>query len=200
VRVGRVVGESAVAGTSPAAHVVGEYPEALAGEITTKAGRRLTLRPIRPSDAEALVAFHHRLSESSVYRRYFSWHPELSAAEVTHLTCVDYVDRLALVVEDGDELVAVGRYDRYPDTDRAEVAFLVLDSLQRQGIGSALLRHLAAAAWERGIATFVAETQTDNRDMLGVFSDSGFAVRRSFDDDVAYVRFSIAPEARQSAP
>jgi GNAT superfamily N-acetyltransferase len=156
------------------------------------------VRHIRPGDAGALVEFHHRLSEGAVYRRYFSWHPELSAAEVTHLTCVDYVDRLALVVEDAGTLVAVGRYDRYPGTDRAEVAFLVTDALQRQGIGTSLLERLAGAAWERGITTFVAETMVDNRDMLSVFNESGFAVRRTFADEVAYVRFSIAPSARRS--
>lgn len=181
------------------AHEPGAYPAELEGAFTSKSGLALTVRPIRPSDAPDLVAFHHRLSEGSVYRRYFSWHPELSDSEVAHLTTVDYVDRLALVVFSGGELVAVGRYDRYPDADRAEVAFLVTDALQRQGIGSQLLDRLAAAAWERGITTFVAETQSDNRDMLGVFSDSGFAVRRSFDDNVAYVRFSIAPEARDTS-
>lgn len=182
--------------TGPSSHAPGVYPGELEGDFTTKVGLVLHVRPIRPDDAAALVAFHHRLSEGSVYRRYFSWHPELSDAEVTHLTTVDFVDRLALVVCDGDELVAVGRYDRYPDSDRAEVAFLVTDTLQRQGIGSQLLERLASAAWERGITTFVAETQTDNRDMLGVFAASGYSVRRSFDDNVAYVRFSIAPEAR----
>ncbi|MFI5036175.1 MAG: GNAT family N-acetyltransferase [Acidimicrobiales bacterium] len=178
------------------AHPRGVYPVDLEGAFTTRAGLRLTVRPIRPDDAGALVAFHHRLSDTSVYRRYFSWHPELSSGEVTHLTTVDYVDRLALVVWRDDELVAVGRYDRYPDSDRAEVAFLVTDTLQRQGIGSQLLERLAGAAWARGIGTFVAETQIDNRDMLGVFAASGYSVRRSFADEVAYVRFSIAPEAR----
>jgi RimJ/RimL family protein N-acetyltransferase len=177
--------------------VAGVYPVELIGELTTTTGDRLLLRPIRPSDAVALVAFHRQLTEGSVYRRYFSWHPELSTSEVTHLTTLDYVDRLALVVEDGDELVAVGRYDRYPDTDRAEVAFLVTDARQRQGIGSVLLERLAAAAWRRGITTFIAETQSDNRDMLRVFAESGYAVRRSFDNEVAYVRFDIAPEARR---
>ncbi|MDE3065293.1 MAG: GNAT family N-acetyltransferase [Acidobacteriota bacterium] len=171
------------------------YPRELVGHLALRDGRVLAVRPIRPSDAGALVAFHHRLSEGAVYRRYFSWHPELSADEVSHLTTVDYVDRLALVVEDGDALVAVGRYDRYPGTDRAEVAFLVMDTYQRQGIGTQLLERLAAAARQRGITTFVAETQVDNRDMLSVFNDSGFAVRRSFADGVAYVRFPIEPVA-----
>ncbi len=190
---------TATSASGPPAHAPGVYPRDLEGDFTTKTGLVLHVRPIRPEDAAELVAFHHRLSEGSVYRRYFSWHPELSDAEVTHLTTVDFVERLALVVCDHDELVAVGRYDRYPDTDRAEVAFLVTDTLQRQGIGSHLLERLAVAAWDRGITTFVAETQTDNRDMLGVFAASGYSVRRSFDDNVAYVRFSIAPEARGTA-
>lgn len=174
----------------------GAYPEELVGEVTTNDGRVFHVRPIRPSDAAALVAFHLTLSKGSVYRRYLSWHPELSAAEVTRLTTVDYVERLALVVVQGAELVAVGRYDQYPGTDRAEVAFVVADALQRQGIGHQLLERLADAAWQRGVTTFVAETEADNSDMLGVFTGSRFAVHRTFSDHVAFVRFSIAPESR----
>ena len=79
--------------TGPSSHAPGVYPGELEGDFTTKVGLVLHVRPIRPDDAAALVAFHHRLSEGSVYRRYFSWHPELSDAEVTHLTTVDFVDR-----------------------------------------------------------------------------------------------------------
>ena len=49
-----------------------------------------------------------------------------------------------------NRLIGVGRYDRYPDTDDAEVAFLIEDAHQRRGLGSVLLEHLAAAARERG--------------------------------------------------
>jgi len=180
----------------PTTHVVttSRYPHGLAGEITTTNGRRLRVRPIRSTDAPGLVAFHRHLSDSSVYQRYFSWHAELSNTEVAHLTNVDYVDRLALVVEDNGTLVAVGRYDRFPGTDRAEVAFLVTDSLQRCGVGRQLLERLAEAAYERGITTFVADTQSDNMGMLGVFAHSGFAQQRSVAGGVAYVRLLIAPE------
>lgn len=177
-------------------HPSGVYPEELVGEVTTKDGRVLDIRPIRPSDAAALVAFHLTLSRDSVYRRYLSWHPELSASEVTRLTNVDYGERLALVVVKGAELIAVGRYDQYPATDRAEVAFVIADALQRQGIGRQLLERLADAAWQRGVTTFVAETEADNNDMLGVFTGSRFAVHRTFSGHVAFVRFSIAPVTR----
>ena len=67
------------------------------------------LGPHRPnSDQKAmrkkLLAFHPLLSTDSSYCRYFSYHPELSRDELHRLTHVDYVNRLALVIEDGGEL------------------------------------------------------------------------------------------------
>ena len=169
------------------------YPRALDRTITLADGEVVHLRAIHPGDAEALVAFHARLSSDAVYRRYFSFHPELSETEVTWLTTVDYVDRLALIVEIGDDLVAVGRYDRLPGTATAEVAFLVADDFQHRGLGMLLLQNLATAARRHGITTFVAETQASNRDMMGVFEGSGFAVTSSLDAEIISVKFRIAP-------
>jgi GNAT superfamily N-acetyltransferase len=169
------------------------YPRALDREVSLSSGELVHLRPIYPGDAERLVAFHARLSSDSVYRRYFSFHPELSDNEVAWLTTVDYVDRLALIVEDDDQLLAVGRYDRVPGTDEAEVAFLVADEYQHRGMGMLLLHHLATAARRQGITTFTAETQANNRDMMGVFEGSGFDVSASLDAEIISVRFRIAP-------
>lgn len=169
------------------------YPGELEAAITTREGVALRLRPIRPTDAPALLAFHHRLSVDSIYRRYFSVHPELSPAELTHLTTVDYVSRLALVVEHGERIVAVGRYDQYPFTTKAEVAFVVADDYQHQGLGLELLERLADAAWPRGVTTFTAETMASNRDMMGVFYDSGFPVTTRLEGEEISVRFPIEP-------
>jgi GNAT superfamily N-acetyltransferase len=169
------------------------YPSDLECDVITESGERLRMRPIRPDDAEKLVDFHDLLSPGAIYQRYFSFHPELSTKEVAHLTQVDYFNRLAFVLEDADLLVAVGRYDRIPGTDQAEAAFLVTDEYQRDGIGLLLLDHLADAALQRGINTFVAETQAENRGMMGVFQDSGFPVSSTLDDDVFYVSFPISP-------
>lgn len=134
-----------------------------------------------------------------MYRRFFTVHPALSEAEVERFTHVDYVDRLALVVEDGTGLVAVGRYDRLPGTDEAEVAFVVTDRLQHQGIATFLLERLAGAAWRNGIATFTAQTLASNGDMLSVFEDSGFPVTAEFDDGLVNVRFPICPDEKYRA-
>jgi GNAT superfamily N-acetyltransferase len=158
---------------------------------TTHTGSKVSLRPIREDDAPRLVDFHRHLSPRSVYRRFFFVHPTLSAAEVERFTCVDYVDRLALVAEDGDRLVAVGRYDRSPGSVEAEVAFVVADQYQQHGIATLLLAKLADAARINGITTFVAYVLPENRDMLGVFSHSAFAVSTSVEDSVLTVRLAL---------
>ena len=80
------------------------------------------LRPIRPDDAEAVVAFHRRQSPESLYYRYFSPKPELTTVEVEHLTTPSE-DGLAFVAFDGDLLIGIGRYDRLRSGNEAEVAF-----------------------------------------------------------------------------
>lgn len=175
------------------AFVPGRYPRELEADIVVRTGRTLRLRPIRADDSAGLEAFHHRLSSDSIYRRYFSLHPELSHEEICHLTQVDYVERLALVIEDGDELVAVARYERYPGTTNAEVAFLVRDDYQHLGLGHRLLESLADAAWARGVTTFCAETLATNSDMISVFRHSGFLVASSASDGEIALRFSIEP-------
>ena len=91
----------------------------------------------------------------------------------------------------GEQIVAVGRFDRYPDTDDAEVAFLVEDAHQRRGLGSVLLEHLAAAARERGIKNFVAEVLAQNSTMVRVFQDAGYKSERSYEDGVVHLTFPI---------
>ena len=174
--------------------LVARYPADLDADATTATGVTVHLRPIRPEDAPRLVAFHGGLSPESIYRRFFSVHPRLSDAEVERFTNVDYVDRFALIAEDGDRLVGVGRYERMPGTEEAEVAFVVADDHQHHGIGTTLLEHLAAAAWCSGVRTFVASTMADNRQMLHVFADSGFRVTRVLEAGIIDVRFPIEPD------
>ena len=170
------------------------YPLALADDVETMAGNTVHLRPIRPDDGDRLTRFHAGLSPQSVYRRFFFMHPRLSAAETDRFTHVDYVDRLALVAEHGDRLIAVGRYERIPETSEAEVAFIVADEFQHQGIGTILLERLASAAWKNGIEVFSAQTLAENRDMLEVFMKSGFHVTTTTEYGTVSVRFPIRPD------
>jgi GNAT superfamily N-acetyltransferase len=99
-----------------------------------------------------------------------------------------------LVVEDEGRLVAVARYERNPGTTEAEVAFVVADAYQHLGIGTLLLEHLVDAALAIGITSFCALTLPENREMRGVFAESGFPVTTSHEDGTVAVRFSIEPD------
>ncbi len=156
-------------------------------------GATVVFRPIRPDDGDALAAFHDGLSTRSVYRRFFFVHPHLSGPEVERFTRVDYVDRMAYVVEEDGRMVAVGRYERIPGTTEAEVAFVVTDDHQHLGIGTLLLDHLADAARGHGIECFTAQTLSENREMLAVFLSSGFPVTTSSEGGTVTVRFPIDP-------
>jgi GNAT superfamily N-acetyltransferase len=162
-------------------------------------GLRYHVRPIRPDDGARLVEFHEKLSPRSVYLRFFSAHPTLSAAEVTRFTEVDYEGRLALVATIGDRFIAVARYDHSPGASAAEVAFVVDDEYQHRGVGSELLHELADAALARGVTTFRAETLAENRAMLDVFHHAGFGVTSTIEHGTVTVRFPIAPTAASVA-
>lgn len=172
------------------------YPSELACTVEGRDGALFHLRPIRSDDGDRLAEFHGRLSTQSVYRRFFFVHPRLSAAEIERFTHVDYADRLALVATDGDRLIAVGRYEHILGTEEAEVAFVVTDEFQHRGLATLLLEHLAAAAIEHGITTFVAETLAENHEMIDVFMKSGFHVTAGHEDGSVTVRFPIEPDDR----
>ncbi|MGZ4670944.1 MAG: bifunctional acetate--CoA ligase family protein/GNAT family N-acetyltransferase [Blastococcus sp.] len=160
-------------------------------DIVAADGGTVHLRPIRPDDAEGLVGLMERSSDQTRYYRFFGPMKKLSEKDLHRFTHVDHDHRVAFVVLLGDQVIAVGRYDRYPDTDDAEVAFLVEDAHQGRGLGSVLLEHLAAAGRERGIKRFVAEVLAQNSRMVRVFQDAGYKSARSYEDGVVHLTFPI---------
>jgi acyl-CoA synthetase (NDP forming)/RimJ/RimL family protein N-acetyltransferase len=170
-----------------------DYPARWEADVVLSDGGTVHLRPIVPSDADALVAFHGRLSERTRYLRYFGPYPRIPAKDLERFSTVDHHDRVAFIALLGHEIVAVGRYERIGETDSAEVAFVVEDAHQKRGLGSILLEHLAAAAGERGIRRFIAEVLAENAQMLHVFRDAGYRVRGGIEEGVRHLEFAIDP-------
>ncbi len=164
-------------------------------DLVLSDGTDVHLRPITPEDADALVTFHAGLSPESIILRYFGPHPRLSAKEVERLTNVDGVDRFALVAIHDGRIIGVARYERTPNTDEAEVAFLVDDAFQGKRLGTMLFDHLAEAAREHGVRQLVADTLAENARMLGVFRDSGYRRRYDRFSEVVQVVLDIAQVA-----
>ncbi|WP_093157452.1 bifunctional acetate--CoA ligase family protein/GNAT family N-acetyltransferase [Saccharopolyspora antimicrobica] len=167
------------------------YPRQWEADVVLSDGGTVHIRPITAADAEKLIAFHGRLSDRTRYYRYFGPYPRMPQRDVERFTHVDYVNRVALVALLGDDIVAVGRYDRLGEQKSAEVAFVVEDPHQGRGLGSILLEHLAAAARERGLQRFVAEVLAENSTMVRVFRDAGYQVSRAMEEGVVHLEFDI---------
>lgn len=167
-------------------------------DVLLSDGGPMHVRPVRPGDEPLIAAFHARQSQESIYFRYFSARPTLSPRELEHLTHVDYRDRMAFVGLIGDDLVGIARYDRYPTSSVAEVAFFTDEAHRGRGMATVLLEYLAAAAREAGLSGFVAQVLPQNHRMLSVFKQAGFAVHSHFEDGVIEVELGIEPtdEAR----
>jgi GNAT superfamily N-acetyltransferase len=185
--------EADMTASAAGAGVPARYPSELERDVVSGGNLRYHVRPIRSDDGPRLVAFHHHLLPRSVFMRFFTFHPELSSKEVERFTCVDYVNRLALVAEIDDRLIAVGRYDSAPGATEAEVAFVVSDEFQHHGIGALLLDELVRAARARGITAFRAETLCENHAMLDVFRHAGFPVTSSVEYGTVTLHFPIEP-------
>jgi len=130
--------------------------------------RSLTVREITIDDIERLRRMFNRLSPDSVYRRFFSPIHEPSRTALLWLTSVDHARREALVALDGDEIVAVARYDGRPEGNTAEIAVTVEDDWQHLGVGQRLAKRLAKRAIDHGIESFELVVQPDNRAALGL--------------------------------
>ena len=130
-------------------------------------GTRLAIRPIHAADKAELTAGLGRLSPTTVHKSFMSPKTRFSSSELRYLTEVDGHHHAALVAEEVDpphRIVAVARYVELPDEPgTADVAIVVGDPLQGQGLGSVLAAHLAEEAARNGIRGFSATMLSDNR-------------------------------------
>ncbi|HEU5034583.1 MAG TPA: GNAT family N-acetyltransferase [Mycobacteriales bacterium] len=185
-------------GSAPPGTAAPAYPRQWEADVVLADGGTVHLRPIRPDDADALVALHARLSDQTRYYRFFGAYPQIPPRDLERFTVVDYDRRLAIVAALGADLIGVARYDRTAP-GQAEVAFVIEDVHQGRGLGPLLLEHLAAAARERGVVRFDADVLPTNRRMLRVFLDAGYRAERAFDGGTVHVTFAIEPTAESMA-
>jgi RimJ/RimL family protein N-acetyltransferase len=155
-----------------------EADGAEAREVDLRDGSRALVRQIRPEDRQRLA---EGLAQLSARSRYLRFHTDLDAftdEQLTYLTEVDHHDHEAWVALDADDLDAPGmgvaRYVRLADDPTtAEAAVTVADAYQGRGVGTVLLRTLAASAIANGIRTFRHYVLTENAAVLEAFDHLG---------------------------
>jgi RimJ/RimL family protein N-acetyltransferase len=160
-------------------------------------GTCVSVRKIRPEDAPALQRLVDRSSERTIRLRYFGPMKHLSDEMARRFAEVDGKDRCALVAldpEDEEEIIAVVRYDREGDTNRAEYAALVEDRFQSLGLGHSLTRALIQAARERGIGDFEALVLPENKGMIRLLRSLDLPEREWTEDRIKHFSLDLFPE------
>src|SRR5215212_3822796 len=167
------------------------------GSVELLDGTSVAYHAIAPDNASALQRFHHRLSERSIYLRFFAAKPELSDREASYFTKVDKINRFALVALDPEregEIIGVVSFDREGPTERAEYAAEVTDSWQGRGLGLALTRRLIGAALKRDVRIFTAFVLPENTRMLHLLRGLGLPERLRYEEDgTDYVEVDLPP-------
>jgi acetyltransferase len=159
------------------------YPAQYISQWTTKNGTEVTVRPIRPEDEPLMVAFHKTLSDRTVYLRYFSslnLNIRVAHERLARLCFVDYDREIALVVDkqepasDRHSLLGIGRLIKLREGNQAEVAVLVSDQAQGQGLGTMLFRKLIEIARDERLSRVSLEMLPDNFGMRRIADKLGF--------------------------
>jgi acetyltransferase len=155
----------------------------LVSQFTMKDGTDVSLRPIHPDDEPLMAQFHQTLSGRSVYMRYFcsiSLESRLAHERLVRICHVDGEREVALVVDytnnrTGEQrILGVGRLIKLEAQNEAEVAIIVSDQYQKQGLGTELLRRLIQIARDQKLHRVSGELLRDNLAMQIIVKKLGF--------------------------
>lgn len=159
------------------------YPAQLVTTWQPGSGPAVTLRPIRPEDAEMEQAFVKSLSAESRYFRFMDTLRELTPQMLMRFTQIDYDREMAFVATvqaQARELeIGVARYVANPDGESCEFALVIADDWQRRGLGRRMMEQLIAVAHASGLRSMIGHVLAENRGMLSLCQQLGFAIADS---------------------
>ena len=168
------------------------YPIHMVSDWTMKDGTSVVIRPIRPEDEPAMITFHQKLSERSVYLRFFQplkLTQRTSHDRLTRACFIDYDREMALIAERKNaagepEILAVGRLSKLHGREEAELAAVAVDSAQHQGLGTELYRRLVQVARDEKLTKVISNMLPENREMRAMCTRLGFQMLSSLEDNM----------------
>jgi acetyltransferase len=165
------------------------YPSQLVTDWTLPDGQTVTIRPIRPEDAQIEQEFVRKLSPESKYLRFMDTVRELTPAMLARFTQIDYSREMAFIAvlrEGGAEReIGVCRYITNPDGESCEFALVVADEWQRHGLGRRMMNALIEVARARGLKQMIGHVLAQNTPMLAFVEQLGFEPRLDPEDPTA---------------
>ena len=182
-----VIDHAATSGDRYSHMAIHPYPSHLVQEWEQPNGMVITIRPIRPEDAEMEQEFVKNLSDESKYYRFMDTLRELTQSMLVRFTQIDYDREMALVAtlpeKDGKTVqIAVARYVTNPDGETVEFALAVADAWQKHGIGRKLMSALIESARIKGYRAIVGDVLSQNTKMFRLMGSLGFTIHPHPDD------------------
>jgi acetyltransferase len=146
----------------------------------------VTLRPLRPEDADIELEFVTGLSAETRQSRLLGGARAITREYIEELIRVDYRRDMALaatvMIDNRETLIGVARYARDKEDEAAEFAIVVADAWQGRGIGRRMMEKLIETARASGIRTMFGDVLSINVYMLALLRRLGFAFGRNPDD------------------
>lgn len=172
------------------------YPVELETQHETKTGKHVLVRAVKTTDEDNLRNFFHKLSDHSVYLRYFRKLKSMPQRILQKTADVDYSTDMAIVVQDcldeyRHEIVAIGQWVSDPRGGLSELAFQVRDDWQGEGLGSFLFKRLIDVAKQQGIQHLKADVLNDNKGMNIIIERNGVKYRKRSDFGVVTYLFDL---------
>ena len=167
------------------------YPRELEQQIEWD-GKPLLLRPIRPEDGAAHVAFFNALEPDDVRYRMFVRVRELQPAQLARFTQIDYDREMAFIATrpgpDGvDQTIGVARVVADPDNIQAEFAVTVRSDLKGHGLGQLLMEKLIEYCRSRGTREIVGEALPQNTRVIRLVRKLGFTTTHNPVEDTVHL-------------
>ncbi len=167
--------------------------------VAVKGLGKLILRPIRLDDEQEMVDFHRRISDESIYMRYFEYLglDRRTAHERLVGICTNTPESYAIVVERPASvhrpaaILAVGRLTKTSQPYVATFDTLLTDEAQVTKLAKVLLARLIKIAHAFGFQGLTGELLVADHDALDVCRAAGFSAHTLLEDGLVRVSLDL---------
>ncbi|HEX7813111.1 MAG TPA: GNAT family N-acetyltransferase [Burkholderiales bacterium] len=174
----------------------------LAQPARLRDGRSAWIREVRADDERAMSRFISNLSPASRYFRFMMGMRELSGDSLWHFTRPLPGQEAVLVATPGTSLSVITGVAQFVVDDggeSCEVALVIDDGWQRQGLGSMLLSELGTFAGRHGIKRMHADVLIDNHAMRRLAERTGWEPRHDPATPFVLRLSRLAPDIKPAA-
>jgi len=177
------------------------YPQEWETPFTTRDGREVLIRPVRPEDEELFKTFFSKITAEDLRLRFFAPVRDFSHAFIARLIQIDYARAIAFTAVDRDsgEMLGAVRLHADANMETGEYAILLRSDLKGIGLGWRLMRMIIAWAEAEGLSIIEGQVLRENTTMLEMCRKLGFSIRAEPDEpDMKVVRLAVADGASRT--